>query len=279
MKISTPLKALLSLGVAVSLSLSFSANAHRAWILPSSTNLSGEAPWVTFDAAVSNSLFVPEHVPLRMKGLIVKDPAGKLIGTENAHTGKYRSTFDLNLLTEGTYKISFASGGLSASWKDKEGKRKRWPARGKDMKKTDFATAVPKSADSLKVSRSYRRIETFVTSGEPTKKVFEPTKLGLELVPVTHPNDLFVGESAKFQFLFHGKPAAGVKLAIVKGDTRYRNEQNQIDVTTDAKGYVNITWPEAGMYLLEAEYEDDKAEAPATKRTGSYGATFAVFPL
>ena len=62
-------------------------------------------------------------------------------------------------------------------------------------------------------------------------------------------------------------------------DDLVQNEQNQINVTTDAKGYVNITWPEAGMYLLEAEYEDDKAEAPATKRTGSYGATFAVFPL
>ncbi|WP_159816838.1 DUF4198 domain-containing protein [Colwellia sp. 20A7] len=277
MKIYTPLKALLSIGMIVG--LSFSANAHRAWIVPSTTNLSGDAPWVTFDAAVSNSLFVPEHVPLRMKGLMVQDPTGKLIEAVNAHTGKYRSTFDLNLVTEGTYKIGYTSGGLRASWKDKEGKRKRWPARGKEANAADFAKEVPKSADSLKVSDSYRRLETFVTSGEPTDKVFEPTNSGLELIPVTHPNDLFVGEAAKFKFLFHGEPAAGVKLAIVKGDTRYRNDQNQIDVVTDAKGYVSITWPEAGMYLIEAEYEDDKAKAPATMRTGSYGATFAVLPL
>lgn len=277
MKIYTPLKALLSIGMIVG--LSFSANAHRAWIVPSTTNLSGDAPWVTFDAAVSNSLFVPEHVPLRMKGLMVQDPTGKSIDVVNAHTGKYRSTFDLNLVTEGTYKIGYASGGLRASWKDKDGKRKRWPARGKMANEADFATAVPKKADSLKVSNSYRRLETFVTSGEPTEKVFEPTNSGLELIPVTHPNDLFVGEAAKFKFLFHGKPAAGVKLAIVKGNTRYRNDQNQIDAVTDAEGYVSITWPEAGLYLLEAEFEDDKAEAPATTRTGSYGATFAVLPL
>jgi hypothetical protein len=279
MKISTPLKALFSIGMAMSLTLSFSANAHRAWILPSSTSLSGEAPWVTFDAAVSNSLFVFEHVPLRMKGLMVQDPTGKLIDVVNAHTGKYRSTFDLNLVTEGTYKIGYASSGLRASWKDKEGKRKRWPARGKIANEADFSAEVPKNADSLKVSYGSRRLETFVTSGEPTEKVFEPTNSGLELIPVTHPNDLFVGEAAKFQFLFHGKPAAGVKLALVKGNTRYRNDQNQIDVVTDEKGYASITWPEAGMYLLEAEYEDDKAKAPATIRTGSYGATLSVLPL
>ncbi|TYK64272.1 DUF4198 domain-containing protein [Colwellia echini] len=277
MNISTPIKALLSLTMA--LGLCVNANAHRAWILPSSTNLSGETPWVTFDAAVSNSLFVPEYVPLRMKGLLVQDPLGKTVEVENTNTGKFRSTFDLNLLTPGTYKLSYASGGLSASWKDKEGKRKRWPGRGETAVEADFTTAVPQNADSLKVARSFRRLETFVTSGEPTVKVFEPSNSGLELVPVTHPNDLFAGESAKFQFLFHGKPAVGVKLAIVKGDTRYRNDQNQLDLVTDAKGFVNITWPEAGMYLLEADYEDDIAEAPATSRRGSYGATFSVLPL
>lgn len=276
MNISTPIKALLS--ITMVMGLCFNASAHRAWILPSTTNLSGDAPWVTFDAAVSNSLFVPEHVPLRTKGLMVQDPNGKSIDVVNAHTGKYRSTFDLNLLTPGTYKIGYASGGLRASWKDKDGKRKRWPGRGETATDADFAKAVPKKADSLKVSLSFRRIETYVTSGEPTKKVFEPTNSGLELVPVTHPNDLFAGESAKFQFLFEGEPAVGVKLAIVKGNTRFRNDQNQLDLVTDAKGYVNITWPEAGVYLIEAEYEDDKAQAPATIRTGSYGATFAVYP-
>lgn len=276
MKISRPFKVLISMGMLVG--LSFNASAHRAWIVPSSTNLSGDAPWVTFDAAVSNSLFVPEHVPLRVKGLMVKDPNGNLIDVENAHTGKYRTTFDLNLVTEGTYKIGYASGGLRASWKDKEGNRKRWPGRGQTANDADFATAVPKNVDELQVSQSYRTLETFVTAGEPSNKVFKPTNSGLELVPVTHPNDLFVGETAKFKFLFQGKPAVGVKLAFVKGNTRYRNEQNQIDLVTDKKGYVNVTWPEAGMYLLEAEFEDDLAQAPATKRTASYGATFSVLP-
>ncbi len=34
------------------------ALAHRMWILPSSTVLSGMEAWATFDAAISNTLFV-----------------------------------------------------------------------------------------------------------------------------------------------------------------------------------------------------------------------------
>ena len=45
------------LALAALVTLSSPALAHRFWILPSSTVLSGEEPWVTFDAAVSNNLF------------------------------------------------------------------------------------------------------------------------------------------------------------------------------------------------------------------------------
>ena len=281
MKISTSLKTLFTIAIAIAMamSLSFSANAHRVWILPSSTNLSGDAPWVTFDAAVSNSLFVFEHVPLRIKALKIQDPTGKNVEAVNMHTGKFRTSFDLNLVTQGTYKIGYATGGLNARWKDENGKRKMWPARGKMAKDSNFDTAVPKNADSLVVAETFRRLETFVTSGEPTENTFKPTNSGLELIPVTHPNDLFVGETATFKFLFEGKPAAGAKLTVVAGNMRYRNQQNELEFVTDKEGIVEITWPEAGMYLLKAEFEDNKAKAPATVRKGNYGATLEVLPL
>src|SRR5699024_12710345 len=49
--------------------LSFSAHAHRSWMLPSATILSGDAPWVTVDAAVSNDIFYFEHFPLQIEGV------------------------------------------------------------------------------------------------------------------------------------------------------------------------------------------------------------------
>ena len=48
----------------LALLLPLAAQAHRVWILPDATLLSGDAPWVTFDAAVSNDIFYTDHHPL-----------------------------------------------------------------------------------------------------------------------------------------------------------------------------------------------------------------------
>ena len=45
------------------------AEAHRVWMLPSATVLSGDDVWITVDAAVSNDLFYFEHFPLQIANL------------------------------------------------------------------------------------------------------------------------------------------------------------------------------------------------------------------
>ncbi|MEP0357350.1 DUF4198 domain-containing protein [Paraglaciecola sp.] len=269
---------LIAAGVIAS-SVTMQAQAHKAWILPSSTVLSGDAPYVTFDAAASNSIFSIDHAALNIQGVTVVDPKGSPVELENTSKGKYRSTFDIQLKEQGTYKVATASGGLRARWEDEDGKRQRWPRRGQNTTDADFAKAVPKNAKKLKVSQSYRRIETFVTLGAPTDSVFQPTNQGLEMVPVTHPNDLFSGEEATFTLLIDGKPAKGASVEIIQGGSRYRDQQNEIKVTANDKGEFSVTWPQAGRYFVEASYEDEQAKAPATKRTGTYVAVFEVLPM
>ena len=75
-----------------------------------------------------------------------------------------------------------------------------------------------------------------------------------------------------------GKPVAGVKVTIIPGGMRYRNDQAAIDVESDKKGVITVTWPQAGMYWLSANYRDEKAKKPATSRAGSYVATLEVLP-
>jgi len=91
--------------LAVAVAVPLSASAHRAWILPSFTVLSGDDPWVGVDAAISNELFYPDHFPMQAKNLKVITPDGEEGQLENAVVGKYRSTFDLHLTKPGTYKI------------------------------------------------------------------------------------------------------------------------------------------------------------------------------
>lgn len=265
--------------VLVALSLPLVANAHRAWFLPAATVLSGKAPWVTVDGAVSNDIFYTDHAPLRLDSLQVVAPDGSRIAAENPHTGKHRSTFDLQLKQEGTYKIAIASGGLRARWETADGKRGGWPGRGPNATDQPFERAVPSDARNLEVSFSSRRIETFITAGQPSTGVFTPTAEGLEMQPITHPNDLFAGEQAKFRFLIDGDPAAGTKVTLIADGMRYRNSQDAIELTADAKGVISVTWPQAGRYWLEAEYQDNKAKSPATTRQGGYVATLEVLPL
>lgn len=259
--------------LALALSLPFAAQAHKAWLQPSQTVLPANSPWVTVDAAVSNDLFYFNHVPLKIDNLTITAPDGSHVAAQNSATGKYRSVFDVELKQPGTYRIGVVNNYVVGQWEE-NGQPKRW--RGTEA---TFATEVPKGAKNLQVSQSISRVETFVTSGSPTDAALKPSGEGLELVPVTHPNDLFVGEEAKFRLQIDGKPAAGLDIEVVRGNTRYRNAQDEIKLKTDAKGEFTVTWPEAGMYWLEATTQDNKTTVPQAKqRRLGYVATLEVLP-
>lgn len=249
------------------------ASAHRAWMMPSATNVSGDDAWVTVDAAVSNDLFYFEHQPVRLDNVKAWAPDGTEAKIENGSTGRYRSTFDVHLTQKGTYKIANNGGGIMGSYK-LNGEQKRLP-RGTTPDK--LAEAIPAGATEVKLSEGINRNETFVTAGEPTTTVLKPTGKGLEFAPVTHPNDLVVGEPARFAFLLDGKPAAGLKVAVVPGGIRYRDKVNEMDLVTDAKGEVSINWPTPGFYWLNASATDTNVSVPqATERRLGYVTTLEV---
>jgi uncharacterized GH25 family protein len=250
------------------------AHAHKSWLLPSSTVLSGKEDLaVTVDAAASNDLFYFDHRAIPLNGLVITAPGGSAVTPENTSTGKYRSTFDVPLKDKGTYRISLVSDSLSARYKE-NGEQKRW--RGKPE---NLAKEIPASATDVVVTQAQRRLETFVSVGDPDEAALKPTGAGLELVPVTHPNDLVANEEAEFKFVIDGKPAAGVKVEIVRGGIRYRNQLGDTTVTTDDNGAFKFKWPEAGMYWLEASVTDDKTSIKdAKERRASYAGTFEVMP-
>ena len=285
----------LSLALAIAAAAPFTALAHKQWLLPSATVVAGNDPWITVDAAVSNQLYYPDHVPMRLDNIAITAPDGSVRKPQNPATGKYRSVFDVQLAQEGTYRIANLNSGISARWDTPESlaAAAKAPAgagpagpggpggpRGgflRNASPEDLATKIPANAQNLQVTEGIGRVETFVTRGAPGTPA--NTGKGLELVPVTHPNDLFAGEPATFKLTVDGAPAAGLEVEIVRGATRYRNAQDQIQVVTDANGQFSVTWPEAGMYWLEASTQDGKTSVPqASQRRLSYVATLEVLP-
>lgn len=248
------------------------AEAHRAWLKPQTTVLSGEQAWVTLDAGISNTLFLADHAAMRLEGLTIVNPDGSTSAPQNPSTGKYRSTFDAALPKPGTYRVAVVTEGVMASYKVGD-ETKRWRGQAAEL-----ATAIPAGASEVRVTQSQRRIETFVSLGAPNATALKPTGKGLELEFLTHPNDLAAGEAAQFRLLMDGKPAPDVEVEVVLGDTRYRAAGVEQKVKSAADGLLKITWPEAGMYWLEASVRGGQATIPNAQRSSTYVATLEVQP-
>lgn len=285
------------------------AEAHRAWIFPSLTTVSGKGEYVTVDAAVSNHLFSADHNPMRIEQITITAPDGSVVQPENAALGKYRTTFDVKLDQEGTYRIAQVSSGggrggppggmaggpppgggegaqprpapvailgdpngaFTAQWTEGT-EQKRW--RGSLAEYT--AQGIDKKK-GVELSTSNRRVETFVTVGKPSP--LKLTNKGLELVGGAHPNDLYTGEEFSLKFADNGKPAANVKFTIIAGNDRYRDKEDAIEVTTDKDGVARFKISNAGMYWLSGQSSGTVTlEGKTVKSQSTYVAVLEVLP-
>ena len=248
------------------------AQAHNAWLLPSTTVLS-KPDRVTVDAAISNDLFVANHAAMSLDNLQITAPDGSAVKAESQARLKQRSVFDVELAQPGTYRLAVVNSGVFASWKDKAtGQPKR--ARGTAE---SIAGQIPADATDVSITQSVGRNETFVTVGKPS--ALKPVGVGLELVAAGSPTDNVKGEKSTFTLLLDGQPAKDLEVGITAGGTVYRDKLEELKLKTDGKGQFSVTWPAAGMYWLEASTRDTKTSVPQAKeRRVSYSATLEVAP-
>ena len=254
--------------------ISMSAQAHRAWMLPNTALVDNKEAWVTIDAAISNEVFEFNHHPLRLDNLTVTDPDGVTTKADGAVVGKYRSTLDLRLPKDGTYRLAIVSNNVMGSYKlGGETKRFRGAAGSP-------AVAIPAGASDVQSTAVHSRNETFVSANKLSDTALKPSGTGLEMIPVTNPSDLRVGEPIRVRFHLDGKPVANLPFSIVPGTVKYRGASGEQRLTTDAKGEAAITVPAANMYWLSASFpfaEGNQKPQPGAKRY-SYAATLEVLP-
>lgn len=261
------------------------AHAHRTWLLPSATVLTGKDPQVSVDAAVSEDLFEFDTNALQIDGLSITAPDGSALQAENRSTARRRSSFDIQLTQTGTYRIANVAETVAASYKVGSETR-RW--RGSPHAYPAFLKELPANAQELRATRMYNRVETFVSYDKPAGRAFVPVGVGLELMPQTPPTDLSVGDTSSFVLLLDGKPAAETDVNVLRGGNRYRYKMGEIALKTDAQGRFSVKWPEAGRYWIGASHGRrpgdlagvDPASAAAQQpgRRAGYSATVEVLP-
>jgi hypothetical protein len=267
-------KILLTLATGAALMTPQMAGAVRQWMLPSETMFSGSGnEWLTVDAAISDDLFYVNH-PGQDWQPVVTAPDGSTVDVINRTVGKLRQTFDVPITQKGTYRIAATTDMVMGSYM-LNGERKMLP---RGTTPGTLKAAVPEGATDLQTAEANSRIETFVTAGEPTDTVFTTTGKGLEMVPVTHPNDVAAGEPATFRFLIDGQPAAGLDVVAIPGGVRYRDALNDINARTGADGRVSLTLPQAGMYWISVSMGGRRAgvEGGPPQRRATYSMVIEV---
>jgi hypothetical protein len=215
---------------------------------PDLTIVETKEAWVTIDGAISEGLFDVDHMPLRMDGLTVTDPDGVTAPAPAATDGQVPLQRRPALPKDGTYRIALVKqqrhGQLQAEWRDEALPRHR----------ADFAAKeVPAGATEVQdhhhgpAPGHLRHRQQAELRG-----ALKPTGAGLELVPVTHPNDLRAGETMRLRFQLDGKPLPNFPFSLVPGGVKYRGTLGEMRLTTDAKGEASFTLPAPNMYWLSA---------------------------
>lgn len=270
-------KMIKQLAIAVALAgAACAAQAHRPWMIPNTSIIETDREaWVTIDGAISEGLFENDFVPLKMDGLTVTGPDGATAPAPAAVTGKHRSTVDILLPTDGTYRITLAAANVMGSYK-LNGETKRFRATEATLQKE-----IPAGATEVKTTTIQQRQDTFVTRNKSSDGALKPTNTGLEMVALTNPTELRAGETARFRFQLDGKPLANFPFSLIPGGVKYRGTLGEVRLSTDAKGEASFTLPAPNMYWLSAAYPANAPRGPGIEQPAkrySYSATFEILP-
>ena len=253
------------------------AHAHARWVLPSHTVISGDKPMaVSLDYSISNDIFHPD-IPLGGKMLnesehkdgdnagtmsaimaqtkaSVISPKGEIRALNGVNLGRKTSTY-FTAEEAGTYRVEIEQPPIDITlYKTQEGESQRLFGDYNSVK-----DQLPVGANSVESIQFVNRIQTFITHNAITTRNLTPTGKGLELKHTTHPNELFAQEKSTYHLLFSGKAVAAdsevTAIKITKAGTRFRNQRQSLQPQLSKNGKFEVTWPEAGFYLIEIEHE------------------------
>lgn len=248
--------------------LAASASAHTPYLAPN-TFAPQPGQTVTLDAAFAETFFVPEAA-FDQSHFSITGPDGRDVEPARMQALDTRTVLEHTLGKQpGTYRVS---SGLRVG-----AQFRTWELDGKRQTVRDPNVAMPKGATLIASFQSRTLAETYLSVGKPDRRALAPRNRGLELVPVTHPNDLYVGESFAFTVQYDGVPLAGQTVDISEAVWTSDRKPTQVSVTTDAAGRATLKLDRAGTWLALTRHRTPApADAPVREYSNSTTLTFQV---
>jgi uncharacterized GH25 family protein len=257
------MKPLTILAVAV-IGIAPSTWAHTPYLVPSDfAPRAGQT--VALDASFSETFFVPEAA-FDDSQFSVTTPDGRTSPlVSQAMKTRTIAEYALPEKAAGTYRLSTGTrlGALFRTW-EIDGKRES--SRDPDVK-------IPAGAKVISDFQSLTEAETYVSVGEPDRTALAPRNRGLELVPGSHPDDLYVGETFEFTVQYDGKPLASQKVEITEAVWSSDRKPQVVELATDAEGRARFKLQQPGTWIALTRY---RTKAPASAKTAEYSNSYTL---
>ena len=235
---------------------------HQQWILPNFFYTDRESPWLGMEHTWGDQRFVSGHGSGTLLSLI--HPQGWRMGRPSSiFLGQTRTVGEIELREPGTYRIETDRPAQYVAEIEVDGKR-TWVSKSKDQ--------LP-DAKIIQSQHRWSQTVTFVTVKEYTQAVLEATGALLEIVPLTHPNQIFVGKPFAVRVLSRAQSVPDQEVQVYS--EMDSGHDTKLATVTDADGECELIFPSPGRYLLTTNLGQD-AKDPSHANVDIFSASMLV---
>lgn len=246
------------------------AAAHTSYMLPSTFDATN-AGFVTIQSSFSENFFAPE-IAVDSDHWTVIAPDGSTRDFDSVTKLRQLIVMEAELEADGTYRFTSGErlGRTSTEALLPDGS---WEV----LESAD--APMPEGAEGPYSIQTATVADVYVSKGPLTEIALEPDVGVLAISPVTHPNDIFLGEGFTFELLFEGAPLGGHTLTLYRDGGAYEEPGFAQDVVTDETGRAAIAFDRPGVYLLMTRYRAPAPDGAETDiRSYTTSLTFEVLP-
>ncbi|MEM9159030.1 MAG: DUF4198 domain-containing protein [Verrucomicrobiota bacterium] len=233
--------------------------AHSPFVLPNVFSTS-KGTKVTVVSSFTEEFFVPDY-KMESEDFHFVLPDGTRSEYGNMAIFDQLTILENSLETEGTYRFStgnrlgrkFKMKKVDGDWDYLRRERKE---DGSYVYNADGAETADFQTQTVAVA--------YVTKGVPTQTVLQQSGVGLEIVPLTHPSEVFVDDGFDFQLTFNGEAVKKQEMKVYRQGGSYEEPKYELIVETNKKGMASIEFEEPGVYVVMTRYRDVAPEGAET---------------